>query len=84
VQQVLTKKNIPVITQPLYCPDLTPSDLAVPYSENGQQGTCFATMEDVKLNVISKLQEILKEAFQQWQDQWSKCVCAQGSYFEGD
>jgi len=32
--------------------------------------------------------KIPKEAFcrcfQQWQDRWSKCVCAQGSYFEGD
>jgi hypothetical protein len=58
----------------------------------GFKGTYFATMEDIKLNVMAELRKIPKEAFcrcfQQWQDRWSKCVCVcvrtQGSYFEGD
>jgi hypothetical protein len=45
-------------------------------------------MEDIKWNAATELQKIPKEAFcrclQQWQDRWSKSVCAQGSYFEGD
>jgi len=42
VQQFLTEKSIPVITQPPYSPDLAPSDfLTVPYSENGPQGAAF-------------------------------------------
>jgi hypothetical protein len=52
------------------------------------KGTHFATMEDIKWNATAELQKIPKEAFrrcfQQWQDRWSKFVCAQGSYFEGD
>jgi len=40
VQQFLTEKSIPVITQPPYSPDLAPR-LAVPYSENGPQGNTF-------------------------------------------
>jgi len=52
------------------------------------KGTHFATMEDIKWNATVELQKIPKEAFrrffQQWQDRWSKCVCAQGSYFEGE
>jgi hypothetical protein len=60
----------------------------------GLKWTRFATMEDIKLNATAELQKIPKEAFhccfQQWQDEWSKCVCvcvcahAQGFYFEGD
>jgi hypothetical protein len=45
-------------------------------------------MEDNEWNATAELQKIPKEAFrryfQQWQDRWSKCVHAQGSYFEGD
>ncbi|PNF39736.1 hypothetical protein B7P43_G04771 [Cryptotermes secundus] len=54
----------------------------------GLKGTRFATMEDIKSNATAELWKIPKEAFhrclQQLQDQWSKCICAQGSYFEGD
>jgi len=54
----------------------------------GLKGTRFAIMEDIKWNGTAELRKIPKEAFrrcfQQWQDRWSKCVCAQGSYFEGD
>jgi hypothetical protein len=73
-----------VITQPPYSPDLTSSDLAVPYSENGPQGACFAAIEGIKSNVTAELCKIPKEAFhccfRQWQDRWSKCVCVQGYY----
>jgi hypothetical protein len=38
----------------------------------GLKEPCFATMEDIKWNVMAKLQKIPKEAFflcfQQWQD----------------
>jgi cation transport regulator ChaB len=54
----------------------------------GIKGTRFATMEDIKSNATAKHRKIIKEAFcqsfQQWQDRWSKRVCAQGSYIEGD
>ncbi|PNF37846.1 hypothetical protein B7P43_G08372 [Cryptotermes secundus] len=45
-------------------------------------------MEDIKSNATAELLKIPKEAFhrcfQQWQDRCSKCVCVQGSCFEGD
>jgi hypothetical protein len=89
VQQFLAEKSILVITQKLYSPDLTPSDFWLfPTLKMGLKGMHFATLEDIKSNVTAKLQKIAKEAFrwcfQQWQDQWSKRVRAQGSYFEGD
>jgi hypothetical protein len=65
----LAEKNIPVINQPLYSPDLTPSDFWL-----------FPSMEDIKSNAMAELRNIPKEAFhrcfQQWQDRWSPCVCA--------
>jgi hypothetical protein len=46
----------------------------------GLKRTCFAVTEDIKPNVMAELQKIPKEAFrqcfQQWQDQWRKCVRA--------
>jgi hypothetical protein len=54
----------------------------------GLKGTRFATMEDITSNATAEPRKIPKQAFrrcfQQLQDRWSKCVCAQGSYFEGD
>jgi hypothetical protein len=83
-------KNIPVITKPPYSPDLAPSDFWLfPTLKMGFKGTRFATMEDIiKSNATAEHRNIPKEAFcrcsQQWEDRWSKCVCAQGSYIEGD
>ena len=61
---------------------------AVPCSENVPQGDAFHIMEDIESNATAELRKIPKEAsrqcIQQWQDLWSKCVCAQGSDFEGD
>ena len=89
VQQFLAEKSIPVITQSSYSPDFAPSDFWLfPTLKMSLKGTRFATMEDIKSNVTAELRRIPKEAFhrcfQQWLDRWSKCVCAQGSYFEGD
>jgi histone-lysine N-methyltransferase SETMAR len=64
LQQSLTEENIPVITKPLYSPDLTPSDFWLfPTVKMGLKGTCFATMEDIKWNATAKLWKIPKEAF---------------------
>jgi hypothetical protein len=89
VQQFLAEKIIPVITQPPYSPDLAPIDFWLFFTlKMGPRGTRFATMEGIERNATAELQKIPKEAFrrcfQQRQDRWSKCVCAQGSYFEVD
>jgi hypothetical protein len=59
---------------------LTRSDSSLFHTPNMcLKGTHFTTMEDIKSNAMAELQRIPKEAFwqcfQQWQDQWSKCVC---------
>jgi hypothetical protein len=74
VQQFLTEKNILVITQPLYSPDLAPSDFWLfPTLTLGLNEIQLTTMEDIKASVMAELWKILKEAFcwcfEQWQDQ---------------
>ena len=89
VSSELHRASIPVITQLPYSPDLSPSDFWLfPTVKMCLKGTRFANMEDIKSNVTAELRKIPKEAFcqcfQQSQDRRSKCVRAQGSYFEGD
>jgi histone-lysine N-methyltransferase SETMAR len=89
VQKFLTKKNISATTQPLYSPDLAQSDFWLfPTLKMGLKETYFAAREAIKSNATAELRKIPKETFhwcfQQWQDRWSKCVSAKGSYFEGD
>jgi transposase len=49
------RRNISVITQPPYSPDLAPSDFWLfPTLKMGLKGTHFATMEDIKLNVTAE------------------------------
>jgi hypothetical protein len=73
VQQFLAKENIPVITQPPYSPDLTPSEFWLfPTLKIGLKGMRFTTTEDIKSNAKAELWKIPKEdfcrRFQQWQD----------------
>jgi hypothetical protein len=63
--------SIPIITQPLYSPDLALSEfLLFPAQKMGLKGTRFATMEDIKLNTTAELWKIPKEAFCHYFQQW--------------
>jgi hypothetical protein len=80
-QQFLTEKNVSVITQSTWPPDLAPTDFFLSSTQKmGLKGICFATMEDIKSNARAKHREITEEAFrlnfQQWQVRWSKCARA--------
>jgi hypothetical protein len=81
VWQFLAEKIIPVITQLPYSLDRTWGDFWLFATlKLGLKGAHFATLEDIISNVMANLSTIPKEAFrqcfQQWQDQWGKCVCA--------
>jgi len=61
VQQFLAEKSIPVITQPLYSPDLAPSYFWLfPTLKMSLKGVRFTTMEDIKSNATAKLWKIPK------------------------
>jgi transposase len=64
VQQFLAEKNIPVITQPQFSPDLAPHEFwLMPTLKIGLRRAFFATMEDIKSNATAELWKIPKEAF---------------------
>ena len=52
------------------------------------KGKRFESSEDIESSTTDILKAISKEdfqkCFQQWQERWNKCVCAEGQYFEGD
>jgi hypothetical protein len=80
VQQFIAEKSIPVITQPPYSLDLALNDFWLFRTlKMGLKGMHFTTMEDIKLNAVAELwkipKEVFRQCFEQWQDQWSKCVC---------
>jgi hypothetical protein len=59
VQQFLAEKNIPVITQPLYSPDLAPTDLWLFHTLRIYlKGTNFTIMEEMKSNGMAELGKI--------------------------
>jgi hypothetical protein len=71
VQQFLSEKIIPVITQAPYSPDLAPSDFWKFLTlKMGLEGTRFATIEDIKSNATAGLRKIPKEAFLRFFQQW--------------
>jgi hypothetical protein len=59
VQQFLAEKSIPIFTQPLYSPDLSPGNFW-PFAtlKMGLKGTRFVTMEDIKSNVVAELRQM--------------------------
>jgi transposase len=59
VQQFLAEKNILVITQPPYSPDLAPSDfLLFPALKMDLNGTRSSIIEDIKSNGTAELRKI--------------------------
>ena len=83
------QKNIPVVPQPLYSPDLSPCDFFLfPWLKNHLKGCHFGTLDNIQKNVTDELKGISAEAFQHCYEQWKQrlrhCVAAQGNCFEGD
>jgi hypothetical protein len=77
-----------VITQPLYSPDLAPSDLAVPYSEKGPPGDMFRNHRGHQIKYNGRTPEDSKRCCLLVLPNNGKIdrasVCAQASSFEGD
>jgi hypothetical protein len=71
VQQILAEKSIPVITQPMYSPDLTVSDFWLfPTVKMGHKRMHLAVMKEIKSNVRAELLKIPNQAFYWWFKQW--------------
>ena len=83
------EKNIPVVPQPPYLPDLSPCDFFLfPWLKNHLKGRHFGTLDNIQKSVTDELKGIPAEAFQHCYEQCKQrlrhCVAAQENYFEGD
>ena len=88
VRRFLAKKNVSVLDQPPYSPDLAPCDFFLfPQLKGIIKGIRFMDVEAIKEAVTRELRAILEQAFQDcmalWQQCMESCVEKQGDYFEG-
>ena len=89
IRQFLAEKNIAILEQPLYSPDLALCDFFLfPKLKGIIKGTCFEGMEAIKRAVMMELRGIPEESFHQsieaWQSRMEKCIRLEGNYFEGE
>jgi len=64
VQEFLAKKNMTVISQPPYSPDLAPCDFFLfPHMKHQMKGKCFADVSKVKRKMLEVLNNISTEEF---------------------
>ena len=89
INEFLAEKNIHVVPQPPYSPDVSPCDLFLfPRLKNHLKGRHFGTLDNIQKSVTDELKCIPAEAFQHCYEQWKqrlrRCVAVQGNYFKGD
>lgn len=89
ITEFLTRKNIPVVPQPPYSPDLSPCDYFLfPKLKETLKGHHFGTIENIKQNVTNHLKDIpvseFEHCYDEWKNRMKRCVASQGNYFEGD
>ena len=89
VREFLAKNNTPSLPHPPYSPDLAPADFFLfPKMKLRLKGRRFGTIaeiQDESQRVLNQLtREDFQTAFQEWQKRWTRCIDAEGNYFEGD
>lgn len=89
VSRFLTSKNIAVLPQAPYSPDMSPCDFFLfPQTKLVVKGTHFESITDIQNAVTRVLQDIPVEAFQKcyesWKKRWNQCIVVGGEYFDGD
>jgi hypothetical protein len=85
----LAKKSIFKSDHTPYLPDEAPCDFWLfPKLKTALKGHRFSDIADIQRHATTILQSIPEEEFQkcfeQWKHRLTKCVGAQGNYFEGD
>ena len=89
VREILATKQIAVLENPAYSPDLAPSDFFLfPMIKEILKGRHFDDIYDIRSNTTSALKAIPQNQFQncfdRWTRCWHRCIASQGEYFEGD
>ena len=73
INEFLAEKNIPVVPQHPYSPDLSPRDLFLfPRPKNQLKGRHFGTFDNIQKSVTDELKGILVEVFQHCYEQWKQ------------
>jgi len=71
INEYLVEKNIHVVPQPPYWPDLSPCDFFLfPRLKNHLKGRHFGTLDNIQKVVTDELKGIPAEAFQHCNEQW--------------
>jgi transposase len=89
VKQFSVNKNITVLENSPYSPDLARCDFYLfPKVKSVLKGTHFVSVEHVKAKaaeILNSLTEhVLRNCFEHWQHRNRLCVSSEGNYFEGD
>jgi len=89
IREFLATKNIPVLPNPPYSPDLAPCDFYLyPKLKSKLKDHHFGTMENIQKIVTDEQQTLTENDFQycydQWKKRWNHSITSQGSYIEGD
>ena len=89
IRQFLAEKNLAVLEEPPYSPDLAPCAFFLfPKLKGIIKGTRFEGVEAIKRAVTTELKGIPEESFQQcteaWQRRMEKCIRLEEYYFEGE
>ena len=75
IRQFLAERNIAVLEQPQYSPDLAPCDFFLfPKLKGVIKGTRFEDVEDIKMAVTTELRVISEESFQECMEGWQRRV----------
>jgi len=87
IQELLARKQVCVLHHPPYSPDLSPCDYYLfPTLKLPLKGRLFKDVQDIQAAVTSSLwaipQEDLQRSFQYLLDRATRCIDAEGMYFE--
>ncbi len=82
------ENDFELLSHPAYSPDLAPCDFwAFPYLKAQMRGTRYGTIQELQQAIKTLLRRTPAETFQdaiyEMPIRWSKCVQAQGEFFEG-
>jgi hypothetical protein len=89
VREFLATKQITVLEQQAYSPDVAPNDFFLfPKIEEILKGRHFDDIDDIRSNTTAALKVIPQNQFQNcfegWTRRWHHCINSQRRYFEGD
>ena len=86
VQEFLARKQVCLLRDPPYSPDISPCDYLFPTLKLPLKGRLFVDVQDIQAAVTSRLQAIPQEdvqsSFQSLLDRAIRCIDAEGMYFE--